>query len=72
MQPQEFNKMLEGYKWRTEERDALITYFAVPIINSQGGLKKPITIKDLLDPLKKQDTRKKQEDKEYLKQVFNL
>ncbi len=64
--------MLKGYKWRIEERDALITYFAVPIINSQGTLKKPVTIKDLLDPLKKQDTKKKQEDKEYLKQVFNL
>lgn len=64
--------MLEGYKWRTEERDALITYFAVPIINSQGTLKTPVTIKDLLNPLKKQDTKKKQEDREYLKQVFNL
>lgn len=72
MQPHEFNKMLEGYKWRTEERDALITYFVVPIINSQGTLKNPVTIKDLLAPLKNQDIKKKQEDKEYLKQVFNL
>lgn len=53
--------------------ETLITYFAVPIINSQGGLKHPIKMKDLLDPLhpeKKRET--KQLDAEYLKEVFNL
>jgi hypothetical protein len=45
----------------------------VPIINSQGGLKHSIKMKDLLDPLypeKKRET--KQLEAEYLKEVFNL
>lgn len=53
--------------------ETLITYFTVPIINSQGGLKHSIKMKDLLDPLhpeKKRET--KQLDAEYLKEVFNL
>lgn len=73
LQPHEFYKLMDGYKWRKQEQEALFAYFVLPIVNSQGTLKHPIEMKHLLDPLQPDQKRlKKQQDAEYLKKVFNL
>jgi len=71
LQPHEFYKILDGYKWRMDERNAIISYFVTPLINSQGTMKKAVTMKDLLSPLQNKKEEKQQE-KEYLRQIFNL
>jgi len=73
LQPHEFYKLLDGYKWRKYELESLAAYFVAPIINSQGTLKHPVSMKDLIDPLQPDRKRaEKQSEAEYLKQVFNL
>lgn len=53
----EFQAMVEGYKWRSEQDDIRVARFVAPIINACHSvkLKRPITIETLLgyDPVKR-------------------
>lgn len=71
LQPHEFYKLIEGYIWRKKEAENKTAYFLAHLINAQGTLKKPVTPKDLLAPLRPDEIRdKRKEDAEYLRKLF--
>jgi hypothetical protein len=71
----EFQKLVEGYEWRQEQKCLTFARFAAPIINACArNLKKPITLKTLLgyDPAKKAQTeRNKRKSGEELRAELN-
>jgi len=74
LQPHEFYALLEGYNWRQERQEALMAYFVCNLMNVAGkALKRPITPKQLLKPLReKKKPRDRKQDEQYLKELFNL
>ena len=60
MQPHEFYKLWDGYKFRQNNSENMTAYFVAMLMNIQGKmLENDITAKDLLDPIreKPRDTK---------------
>ena len=56
MQPHEFYALLDGYAWRKDKKEDQIAYFVAHLMNLEGkSLKKSITPRELVDPLRKAD-----------------
>jgi len=62
--PGEFQELVEGYLWRTQERQIEAARFVAPIINTCTSyeLKRPVTVEMLLgkDPKTKEHSEKTQ------------
>ncbi|MPM84133.1 hypothetical protein SDC9_131204 [bioreactor metagenome] len=72
LQPDEFLKMWNGYKWRQEQEENRMAYFTAAAMSVHT--KKPVSPKDLLKPLrqvKKRPVNRKEEEK-YLREKFGL
>jgi len=72
LQPHEFYKLLDGYKWRQEHQEALTAYFVSHLMNISGKVaKRTIQPNDLLKPLRRPPKHQdKKADEEYLKELF--
>lgn len=71
LQPQEFEAILAGYKWRKEDDENLKAYFVCQIMNLMGKyLKEPITVTELLRPLREDPEQKRKDDEAYIKETF--
>ena len=78
MQPHEFEKLLDGYKWRQEQKrteierqDIVYAYFISMLLNVNLKKKDRVTVGDLLDPLYPgRKNSKKDNDEEALKAKF--
>jgi len=64
--PGEFQELVEGYLWRTQERQIEAARFVAPIINActSYDLKQPVTVEMLLgkDPKTKEQSEKTQDE----------
>lgn len=78
LQPHEFYKLFEGYKFRQQQKENILAYFTCWIVNTQGkSMKKDITPKELLKPLRPEkikqiEINERNEYKKHIKEVFNL
>ncbi len=65
-------QLWDGYQWRQERREDMTAYFVAQLMNISGkSLKRRITGKELLKPIRtKVKTRNKKDDEEYLKTRF--
>lgn len=70
LQPQEFEKMLEGYAWRTDKRNELMSYFTFWMV-APHVKKNAVSIEKILNPLKPKQAKKEiaDEDKDYFKKM---
>jgi len=70
--PGEFIALLEGYKWRMEQRQILLAQFVAPIINTCANreLKKPVTVEMLLGREPKGEKKSSEQAKDELKQLL--
>jgi hypothetical protein len=70
LQPGEFLGLWDGYRWRQEQQENMAAFFVCQLMNISGkSLKRAITPKELLKPLRGPERRHKQ-DEAYLKQQF--
>ena len=73
LQPHEFYKLYDGYLWRQGQQESLSAYFVCQLLNVSGkALKRPITVKELLEPLKPKKKQDRKADEEYLRKKFGL
>lgn len=71
LQPHEFIAMLQGYAWRRTQQENMSAYFVCQLMNIQGKyLTTPITVADLLEPIRGEIKLKRNEDEEYLREQF--
>ena len=70
--PGEFVQLLNGYKWRMEQKQVLLAQFVAPIINTctNRELKKPVTVEMLLGIERKADKKSNDQAKEELKKLL--
>lgn len=74
LQPHEFMKLWDGYKWRKENNENILAFFTCHLMNIEGkSLKQPITPSKILKQLRQPEVKKsKSKDEEYLRKQFNL
>lgn len=78
LQPQEFYKLLDGWKWRAEQDNAkreraesVAAYFVAHLLNVSGKtLRGHVKVSDLTEPLLKPAGKSRSSDEEYLREVF--
>ena len=70
--PGEFVQLLNGYKWRMEQKQVLLAQFVSPIINTctNRELKKPVTVEMLLGIERKADKKSNDQAKEEIKKLL--
>jgi hypothetical protein len=70
LQPQEFEKLLEGYAWRSNRHNELMAYFTYWIV-APHVKKNAVTIEKILNPLKPKQAKKEisEGDKDYFRKM---
>lgn len=70
LQPQEFEKLLEGYTWRSNRRNELMSYFTYWIV-APHVKKNAVSIDKILNPLKPKQAKKEisEGDKDYFRKM---
>lgn len=63
--------MLDGYAWRREQQENLLAYFTVSLMNLEGKyLKEPMTVADLLEPIRGVKREQREEDERIIEEEF--
>ena len=71
LQPHEFILLLEGYSWRRRQQEDMLAYFACQLMNIEGKyLSSPISVADLLEPIRGERKQKRSADEDYLLEQF--
>jgi hypothetical protein len=71
LQPHEFIMLLEGYAWRCAQQENLFAYFVCQLMNIEGKyLSSPISVADLLEPIRGERKQKRSADEDYLLEQF--
>jgi hypothetical protein len=71
LQPQEFIFLLQGYAWRRTQQENMTAYFVCQLMNIEGKyLTTPITVTDLLEPIRGERKQRRNDDEEYLLEQF--
>ena len=70
--PGEFLQLLNGYKWRMEQKQVLLAQFVATIIKkcTNRELKKPVTVEMLLGIERKADKKSEDQAKEEIKKLL--
>lgn len=72
LQPHEFYALLKGYQWRQEQQEDIQAYWVSHLLNISGkSLKRNLSPKDLIRPIRKsKEKQKKSDDEQYLRERF--
>ncbi len=71
LQPCEFILLLQGYSWRQTQQENMLAYFVCQLMNIEGKyLVQPITVADLLEPIRGGRRQQRDDDEDYLRDRF--